>query len=389
MSVRTSRAEYTRGSSVGTLAAARRVSDRELQKHLQSLLHLKNRLRRLHDAVAKEYTAVARACADATAAQQLAADELSQCDASGSADGHSVHGPQADACIQLHVTALTRFSHLLQGAIADSSVAQDELSLHDRKLQHLMVLVDRATDIDMQCMSGDVPDAVITNGSPLFPGLSINDADREIDAGAALCAKAGRLAAAVRRLLSGGRSEVNRSAEQMEVAVATSARLLSEKSSLTSHRVEGLRWEESRLARQVSMLEEELAEVCLRLAQATKTVALREAAQDAIFTSTKRGELGDVVAAALKKEAKELKQRESELKTRIDATSVSLSKARDEIAVLLRVEERSVQRHASCTRTQQQLSNAVAASQRSASEDAIRRQAAAKRRGAARHSPAV
>jgi hypothetical protein len=303
------------------LQQAMRNTDKELQKHLQSLLHLKNGLRRGHDALGKEYTSVAHAQKDALACCGQLEDDMNR-----TREAYETTGT-AESFIQRH--ALMVHAHLaaIQALAEEARQSLSAVALCDRELQHLMVLVDRATDIDMQCLDQAIPDAVITNGSPLFPHLSINDTDTVVEKASALCSNAHRIAAAVRRSIANATAEVSHSAHQFEQSLQTAARAHAEAAQGASRQLEGIRYEQGRLQRQKATLLEESEAVDARLNQVMRTISLREAAKDAIFS--KSGV--DPVVGVLRNEAKELSTRRDELDSRLRVINDNIAKSNAEL----------------------------------------------------------
>ena len=303
-----------------TLSKAMQETDRELQRHLQSLLHLKNRLRRSHDAIGKEYSTVTAAVKESiTACEQLDTD-LEDTRRTYQAT------QEADGSMERHALLVHGHLEVMKELGGEAQQVLSNLSLTNRELQHLMVLVDRATDIDMQCLDGRVPDAVITNGSPLFPHLTINDADKVMDNANGYAAQANRVAQALRRSVTTSRGEASHSAKQFEISLNTAARIHAEAAQGAVRHVEGLRYELGRLQKQKAGVLEELEGIEARVSQVSRTIALRETAKDAIFS--KAGV--DPVIAVLQRETNELGIRRSELHQRLATVNDSIDKAERE-----------------------------------------------------------
>jgi prefoldin subunit 5 len=298
-----------------------RETDRELQRHVQSLLHLKNRLRRAHDALGKEYSSISQALKDVVASCHELSDDLERTRVAHQSTG-------ADGVLAKHAQLVHDHLGTLQALGTEARDSLSGISLTDRELQHLMVLVDRATDIDMQCLDGTVPDAVITNGSPLFPHLTINDSDAAVDKASNLTAKASRIAHGLRRALTTARGEVSHSAHQFEQNLHTAARINAEAAHGAGRQLEGLRYDLGRLQKHKSALLEEMEAVDARHGQVTRTITLRETAKDAIFSKTGV----DPVIPVLRKEASELAQRRSDLDQQLHAINAQIERSQHETA---------------------------------------------------------
>lgn len=307
----------TTGVRNSALTRAQRETDRELQRHMQSLLHLKNQLRRMHDDVSKQYTTLTGVLKDAGAMYGELTSDIKQ-----RAENTNVN----DESVKKYVNLVHAHLEQVNTGVGEARQAMDELTLHDRQLQHLMVLVDRATDIDMQCLDGSVPDAVIINGSPLFPDLTINDAAEVMKLGTAICAKAGRLATGIRRAITNGRGEAAHSAQTLETRLSTNARMNAESVSSSTRQLQGLRYESARLEKQKATLLEEAEAIEGRLAQVDRTVALRETAKDAIFS--RKGT--DPVVDVLKRERVELAARRKDLEAKLKALNVQLARVSED-----------------------------------------------------------
>lgn len=351
---------------------AKKRTELELSRHLQALLHLKQRLRRAHDDAGKEYSGLHTSLGIAremmtdldrmrsvdlgVAAIAVLEKERDRGSALQAIGGVSSSSPQSSprpkseelqssrgatdtssraVPLQQHASVLDRNSHIIHKILADGAEVLQQLNLSDRELQHLMTLVDRAADVDMQCMSGAVTNTVTVNGSPLYPTLTLNDADGVMARSTAQCAKAGRFSTYVRRLLTSGMSEVTHSAEHLATAMKTCAKVAAEQAASLQRELESALWEERRAKKRHSELTAEAEQVLERLKYIHKTLRLREAA----LMSGAAGVVGsDPVIDALREEEAGVQVQLNQLETHlreVEAAVATLSEQRQRTRLAL------------------------------------------------------
>ena len=307
------------------VAEAKRATEKELQRHMQSLLGMKQSLRRLHDEISKEFSTLTVAVEHASGAR-TALDHIPD-------GGHGLIEAMKDASCEeelvdillsegfheedirkqiKYIVTLRRHNQLLTDLVREAGYVLSELSLMDREVQHLATLVDRACDVDLQCMNETIGDTVVCNGSPMFPNRSIEDTDAVLNSGSEVCAKAGRLSLYIRKLISTGKAEAERSAHDLQLAMSISARVAERKLSSTKREIQGVNYEIGRVNRLLAEADAEKHKVQTRLDTVVRTINLRETAKDSIFT--KGG--ADFVCIAMRKEQQELELRLEELDIR-------------------------------------------------------------------------
>ena len=218
-----------------------------------------------------------------------------------------------------HVACMTQ-------AVAEASTLLNEITLQDRKLQHLMILADRAADVDMQCLSAQVPTTVVTSGSPLYPDVTLSDCRSVLDEAVSLCARASRVAQAIRKLVATAEAEANVTVDKLETVLETASRLHADVVDMATRHADGFKWELARVQRAHSKHESDLAAVTQRQEHVERMLGLRVAAESTLL-SEKSGAPGsaDPVIAALKREAHELALRKEEIRVKLASLESTLA----------------------------------------------------------------
>lgn len=259
---------------------------------MQELLFLKQKLRRQHECIAKEYSLLHQAVSQGT---QLR-DKLKQVTLSALTNNEEVEGKYV---------VLAKHEATVDAMMNEGNVMLEALSSCDRELQNVMSLVDRASDIEVQCMSGSIADVVICNGSPLYPNQSVNDADAIASRCATVCTRSGRLSTLIRRVVCSCACEVQSAAQQISTSLSVNERVSSEKVVSAQRRLEGIQWEQRKSQQHIEECDQEEAQLNQRLEHVRRAIGLRRTAKEFILTKDGR----DVVEGALRSEEQQLLSR--------------------------------------------------------------------------------
>ena len=207
-----------------------------------------------------------------------------------------------------HGVVLQRHIDGITATAASSKSLLGEIAVHARQVRHMMVLVDRATDIEMQCMGQGAFEAgspspslsttlaparqqtssspstsmeadvdVLVNASPLYPMLNADDADAVIKACSDVNVKAARATLLLKRAIAAANGEIAESSTSLVNVMKVGAKCAQEKFSQAKRTVAGIAWEEQLLHKRLQKAQAEKATLTQRLALIEKSLKMRSA----------------------------------------------------------------------------------------------------------------
>jgi hypothetical protein len=251
-----------------------------------------------------------------------------------------------------HGEVIRRHIETVAGLAAAAQGILGEIAAANRVAEHMMVLVDRTMDVEMQCMghgaftakshqnvnyhddissSGGVGAAaaagngmdrpVLVNASPLYPFMTVHDAGQVTGACTAVNVKAARATLSLKRAIAAAAAEVHNSSTNLIAAMKVGAKCAQEKFAQTKRSAAGMAWEEQLLQKKLAKVQAEEVAVQQRLAVIAASLQMRAGLQDGRC---------DAVAGSLAAEHLALERRLSEVQSSVAESLASLQKIEQE-----------------------------------------------------------
>jgi hypothetical protein len=255
--------------------------------------------------------------------------------------------------IARHLATLQTHAHELHELLRLADETLQALAVEQQRLRHLAALLDRAIDVDMQCVTrraattrSAAPVTVTVNASPLFPGLGIGDVAPCLAHASELCARGGRLAGALRKFVSTATAHVAVTRSGIHATCLTAERTLAERVASLRRQLDGFEFEIGKAAGRTRDNDVQREKVSQRLQGAKEQLRMRRTAALAAGPAA----LPDPVAAALVMEVAELQEREAAVSLRAKAHAADVAELEARRAEVLLQQKQVLAQLAQCRR---------------------------------------